>query len=99
MYITVEITYCKRIFVNFFLTSLFSASSNIIDTYIQGEKDVNGVWKYDDKSPVNFFLWGNRQPDTTLADKYLDMWKNGGYKYWDVVGNASYGYVCEINLK
>ncbi|XP_063420338.1 uncharacterized protein LOC134705553 [Mytilus trossulus] len=75
------------------------AAKNIVDTYVQGSKDGQGVWRYDDGSKITFIQWGTSQPGNGASDIRLNLWKSHGYRFHDVTGNSQYCFVCEINMK
>lgn len=73
----------------------FSESLGIIDAYIQGRRDLGGVWRYDDGTVMSFLKWGLNQP-TGGPNRHVDLWKSDFYRFHDVQGHMLYGYVCEI---
>ncbi|XP_052092510.1 uncharacterized protein LOC127728970 [Mytilus californianus] len=75
------------------------AAKNIMDTYVQGTKDGQGVWRYDDGTQITFIQWGSSEPGNGPSDIRLELWENHGYRFHDVTGNSQYGFVCEINMK
>ena len=77
----------------------FPVSNGIVDAYIQGTKDGNGVWRYDDGSEILFLPWGTKQPSNGQNEVHLDVWSGDFYQYHDVKGTLAYGFICEINLK
>ena len=64
--------------------------------YIQGKRDGNGVWRYDDNTVINLIMLGNGQPTNRIDEIYLGLNGADGFLVHDWYSSVMLACVCEI---
>ncbi|XP_063399715.1 uncharacterized protein LOC134684358 [Mytilus trossulus] len=88
-------SYRKQLAMEHILSSVLSVTDDVI---VQGTKDSQDRWLFDDGTPMTYFNWNSPdgQPNNGPTERYIHI-KSSNQCLWNDFGSAERQFLCQIN--